>query len=69
MKSIVFVTVLAWLLGVFGAFVLPRAASPDLPQAGPMDRANIVLGATRPNDEWCPWKRRAETTVQLYSDA
>lgn len=70
MKSIVFVTVLAWLMGVFGVFVLPRAASPDLPQAGPMDRANVVaLAATRPYDERCPWKRRTERTVQLFSNA
>lgn len=69
MKSIVFVTVLAWLMGVFGVFVLPRTVSPDLSQAGPMDRANVALAATRPYDEQCPWKRRAERTVQLFSNA
>ena len=69
MKNIVFLTILAWLLGAFGAFVLPRTASPDLPQAAPTGRAKIVLAATQQSDERCPWKRGAEATVQLYSEA
>jgi hypothetical protein len=50
----------------FGAFVLPRAASTELPQPAAGDRTSVAVAPA--SSSWCP--RHAEearrTTVQLY---
>jgi hypothetical protein len=60
-------------VAAYGAFILPRAASTELPRAAPSARANVELASARLGDEEnsCPWKRDqgTETTVDLYSGA
>lgn len=73
MKNILVLALVASLIGAFGAFVLPRAASTELRQAAPSDRTSVVLASARPGDDEtrCPWKRErgTQTTVQLYRGA
>jgi hypothetical protein len=68
-----FVALLTAVVAAYGAFILPRAASTELPRAAPSARANVVLASAGLGDEEnsCPWKRDqgTETIVDLYSGA
>lgn len=57
MKILAFIAILASLAAAFGAVVLPRTASTELPQT---TAERVVVASTS-----CPW-RHGSTTVQVY---
>jgi hypothetical protein len=73
MKSILLLIVVAALMAVFGAFVLPPAASVEQPQALASERPRVVLASVGRGDDGnaCTWERNrdARTTVFVNRDA